>query len=57
MVSLRLGTGLLTVVTDCAGGLLSSKCYGAGPNFLEEALVSNLVVSIGMGAMEPCHIV
>jgi hypothetical protein len=50
-------TGLLTVATDYAGGLPSSKCYIVGPNFLEEAHVSNLVVFIGMGAMEPCHIV
>jgi hypothetical protein len=55
--SLRLGTGLLTVATDCAEGLLSSKCYSVGPNFYEKAYVSNLVVFIGMGVMEPCHIV
>jgi hypothetical protein len=54
---LRLGTGLLTVATDCAGGLPSSKCYSVRPDFLEEAHVSNLVVFIDMGAMEPCHIV
>jgi hypothetical protein len=57
MFSLRLGTGLLTVATDCIGGLPSCKCYSVGPNFLEEAHVSKLVVFIGMGAMEPCHIV
>jgi hypothetical protein len=32
---LRLGTGLLTVVPDCTGGLLSSKCYSVRPNFLD----------------------
>jgi hypothetical protein len=55
--SLRLGTDLLTVATDCAGGLLSSKCYNVRPNFLEEAHVSDLVVFIGMSAMKLCHIV
>jgi hypothetical protein len=54
---LRLGTSLLTVATYCAGGLLSNKCYSVRPNFLEEAPVSNLVVFIGMSAMEQCHIV
>jgi hypothetical protein len=44
-------------VFACAGGLLSSKCYSVGPNFLEEAHVSNLVVFISMSAIEPCHIV
>jgi hypothetical protein len=53
----RLGTGLLTVMTDCTGRLFSSKCYSVWPNFLEEAHVSNLVVFIGMGVMELCHIV
>jgi hypothetical protein len=52
-----LGTGLLTVATDCAGGLASSKCYNVGPNFLKEAHLFTPVVFISMGAMEPCHIV
>jgi hypothetical protein len=43
-------------MTDYVGELLSSKCYSVGPNFFEEAHVSNLVVFIGIGAMEPCHI-